>query len=141
MYSLAGTLGRGTLLQKEFPTATCRSLTQAIRATSFEGVTFYIGKGVYRHGANGTQMSNNSWISRPASASSALANLTNFTETPPILHHAEEFPISFPHIGAQLVAMDYLSPPDVVIDCGGNMCFDFAPSLHSNKHPLMHLRV
>ena len=141
--------------QKEFPKATCRSLSKAIQATLFDGVTFFIGKGVYRHRGNGTISLSNTELA-PAQLADDLdsgsdsdsdsdsTNSTNFTvveETWPILHFDEHFPIIFPKVGSQLVAMDNLKPSDVLLDCGGNLCFDFTPSLiENNNHPFVRLQ-
>jgi predicted outer membrane repeat protein len=130
--------GDDRFCKEEFPKATCRSLSQAIRSTLFEGVTFFIGKGLYRHRGNGTLIRENSWSS---AISTNVTNVTNSTQTLPIIHHDEHFPISFPFVGAHLIAMDNLTPDDVVLDCGGQMCFDFTPSTqHSNNHPLVRIQ-
>ena len=122
----------------EFPKATCRSLSKAIQATMFDGVTFYLGKGIYKHADYSNSVEVAPLHSGTVDESDyddiegiVDANSTNTTETPtlPILHHYEQFPIVFPKVGAQLVAMDHLSPSEIVLDCGGRVCFDFTPLL------------
>ena len=151
--------------KKEFPKATCRSLGEAIKATLFDGVTFFIGKGVYRHRGNGTIETDNTELAASlldatvlsdangVTDSIAAANATNVTnmtvvreaKTLPILHHDEHFPIKFPKLGSHLVAMDNLLPSDVIIDCGGKMCFDFTPASEADdgnnqNHPFVRLQ-
>ena len=149
--------GNDRYCKKEFAKATCRSIGAAIQATLFDGVTFYLGKGVYRQ--RGIGNATNETLVEPSmssddphlhlakteddggGATSNSSNNTNIVMTLPIVHYDENFPIIFPRISPQLVAMDNLDPSEVVIDCGGSRCFDFTPTLNEGQnHPLLRLQ-
>jgi predicted outer membrane repeat protein len=109
---------------QQFSANKCQSLTQAIVGTPFDYVKFWLEDGVYFQ---------RSWIVKsidvlmPANISNST-NITNNTSSSvniSVVGPGEEYPIHFSNDYSEVLGSSN-NPSDVVLACGGRLCFDFS---------------